>query len=117
MSIRKSLPVIGLALLAATPFVAHAGAGSKATKACVQAFVDTYVPHAKKVNLRISEPPLRPLTYAPRKVVVALSAHLPDGTELATARCVANVKGDVMVLDNPPPSTYLASADFVVGLK
>lgn len=117
MSVRKPLAVLGVAILAATPFLAQASPITKATDACVQAFVDTYLPKAKKVRVRIVDGAATPLDYFPKRFTIALSAHTRSGQELATARCVASGKGQVIVIDNPPPEEYMANADFVVGLK
>lgn len=117
MSIRKPLAILSVAILAATPFLAQASPIGKATDACVQAFVDTYLPQARKVRVRIVDGAPAPLDYFPKRFTIALSAHTRSGQELATARCVASGKGQVIVLDNPLPEEYVATADFVVGLK
>ncbi|MFC4309609.1 hypothetical protein ACFPN2_11010 [Steroidobacter flavus] len=117
MSIHKPLAVVSLAILASTPFLAQASPLHKATDACVSAFVDTYLPNAKKVRIRVVDGAASPLDYFPKQFTIALSAYTRSGQEVATARCVASNKGQVIVLDNPPPAEYVASADFVVGLK
>jgi hypothetical protein len=117
MSVRKALAVAGVTMLASTPLLAQASPIHRATDACVQAFVDTYLSNAKKVRVRVVEGPAAPLEYFPKKFTIALSAYTRSGQEVAAARCVASGKGQVLVLDNPPPEEYVASADFVVGLK
>jgi hypothetical protein len=117
MSFHKPLALVGVAILASTPFLAQASPLHKATNACVSAFVDTYLSQARKVRVRVVDGAASPLDYFPKQFTIALSAYTRSGKEVATARCVASNKGQVLVLDNPPVEEYLATADFVVGLK
>lgn len=118
MNIQKAVAVSALALLTAAPLTAMADSGRKATQACIQAFVDTYVPKGRTVRLHVVEPPESPLHAFPRQYTIALSARLArSGLELASARCVASPRGDVIVLDSPPLESYAAKADFVVSLQ
>ncbi|HKE96056.1 MAG TPA: hypothetical protein VKB34_17240 [Povalibacter sp.] len=114
MSIRIPIAVSGLALLAALPFAAYAGAGARAADACVDAFVSTYVPKDRAVRVRIVEPAASPVDFFARRYTFALSASLHNGEEFVTARCVANARGEVVVLDNP---VVLASAKSAVKLR
>ena len=116
MNIRKAVAASSLILLAATPWAAQAGEG-RATDSCIKAFVDNYVPAGHKVTVRKSGPVATPLTYFVRQYTIALSAQYASGQEIATARCVANPRGDVIVLDRPPVESYVAKADVKVELK
>jgi hypothetical protein len=49
---------------------------------------------------------------------VARAAHsMRSGDLIAQARRVASARGKVIVLDNPEPWSYVASADFAITLK
>jgi hypothetical protein len=118
MNIRKVITLSGLVALAAAPFVAHADGPGKATDACIQAFVDQYVPKGHTVHVRKKMVAPSNLDSYMRRYTIALSATLAtSGTELASARCVVSSGGNVIVLDSPPLETYASTADFVVKLK
>ena len=118
MNISKAVAVSGLILVAAAPFAAQAGGMGKATDACVAAFVETYVPAGHKVRIQKGSYAGSPLEYSSKQYIVALSARFArSGQEIAQARCVASARGDVIVLDRPPPETYVARADVKVELK
>ena len=51
MSIRSRVLITGLVVMAA-PFAVQANGASRAADACVQAFVETYVPKDKQVQVR-----------------------------------------------------------------
>ena len=112
MSIRRAVAVSGLIVLAAAPFAAQAEGSAKATQACIDAFVEAYVPEGHAVRVQTSEPAAGPLVYFVKQYTIALSAHYSrSGQEIAQARCVASRRGDVIVLDRPPVETYIAKAD------
>jgi len=101
MNIRKVFAISGLALLAAAPFAAHAGAAAKANDACIQAFVDAYLPKDSAVRVRKAGPSASPLRIYSRQYTLDLSANVTaTGNELVTARCVANLNGEVLKLQN-----------------
>ena len=93
MNIRKVAAVSSLALLIAAPFAARADAEGKAADACVQAFVDAYLPKGHTVRVRKTGAAASPLNIYSRRYTVELTAH--RGDELVTARCVADGGGVV----------------------
>lgn len=113
--------IFALVALAVVPFATQAEPrGDVVVDACVKAFVDTYLPAhpVKQVNKQAPAPGPVDTYYAPRQYLVALSARgARSGDLLAQARCVANRKGMVIVLDSPPVDEYVARADFVVSLR
>lgn len=113
--------IFALVALAVVPFVTQAEPrGDAVVDACVKAFVDTYLPAhpVKQVNKQAPAPGPIDTYYAPRHYLIALSAHgVRSGNLLAQARCVANRRGVVIVLDNPPADEYVSRADFVVSLR
>jgi len=118
MNIHKAVALSGLVALAAAPFVAQAGGPGKATDACIQAFVDQYVPKGHTVRVHKKMPVPSNLDSFVRRYTIALSATLAtSGAELASARCVVSSGGEVIVLDSPPVASYAANADFAVKLK
>jgi hypothetical protein len=101
MNIRKVVAISGLALLTATPFATHAGAAAKASDACIQAFVDAYLPKDSAVRVRKLGPAPGPLRFYSRQYTIDLSANAgATGAELVTARCVANTSGEVLTLNS-----------------
>lgn len=100
-----------------TPLASEASAPQAALDACVKAFTTTYLPgHALRATRTVSSPStlmlIRPTEYS-----IALSARgVTSGKILAEARCVANGKGLVLVLDQPTEN-YTAQADFVFTLR
>jgi len=101
MNIRKVVAISGLALLGAASFAANAGGAAKASDACIQAFVDTYLPKDTAVRVRKVGPATSPLRIYSRQYTVELAAHAgTTGNELVTARCVANLSGEVLTLEN-----------------
>lgn len=116
MSHSKWLASFGLLALVTAPVASYAGA-DRAVHACVKSFVDTYLPgRTVRVRKEIEAPSLhrrREDTYT-----IALAAHgAKSGKLFAQARCVASARGDVVVLDNLPLDSHVASADFTVALK
>jgi len=101
MNIRKVVAISGLALFAAAPFAANAGGQAKASNACIQAFVDSYLPKDSTVRVHNVRSAAGPLHFYARSYTLDLSAQAgASGEELATARCVANLNGEVIALHN-----------------
>jgi len=118
MNIRKLVAISGLALLATAPFAANAGGAGKASDACVQAFVDAYLPKDKAVRVRKEGPTASPMHIYSRQYTIELSAHVSaTGNELVTARCVANANGEVLTLANTTVEKKGAAPGFVATLK
>ena len=91
MSIRSLVVIAGMAALTAAPLSAHADGADRAADACIQAFVDTYLPKDRQVKVRTVSPVSGPLGAYTKRYTVDLSARLSrSGTELVTARCVAS---------------------------
>ena len=104
MSIRNVAAACGLIVMSATPFAAHAGGPDTAADACIQAFVDTYLPNATPMQIRTLSPVPGPLGVYIKKYTIDLSARLArGGEELVTARCIADANGRVIALDRQPP--------------
>lgn len=112
---RTALAMIGTLMLAATPLASYAGP-NQAFDACVKSFVETYIPKDRVVRVRKQHPPAGPLdalSYRKNVYTIALSAGgARSGKEIAQARCVASNNCQVIVLDSPPPDTYVSEADF-----
>jgi len=118
MKIRKVLAISGLALLTAAPFAANAGASARASNACIQAFVDAYLPKESAVRVRNVGPVANPLRIYSRQFTLDLSARTSaTGNELVTARCVANLSGEVIALDNTTPLKARVEPGVVARLK
>lgn len=115
MKAHMTLAMVGTLVLAAAPIASHAGS-NKAINACVKSFVANYVPKDRVIRVHRYVPAPGPLSLLlDRKgtYTVALAARgKTSGKEIAQARCVANGRGDVIVLDSPPVDTYVADADF-----
>jgi hypothetical protein len=118
MSIRSVAGVLGLIALGAAPIAAQANGSAKAVDACVQAFVDNYLPKDQPVQVhKLSQSP-GPLSLYTRHFTVSLTAHVStNGTQLATARCVANSKGQVLELEAKTASVEIAAAQVPSVLK
>ena len=117
MSIRSLVVIAGMAALTAAPLSAHADGADRAADACIQAFVDTYLPKDRQVKVRTVSPVSGPLGAYTKRYTVDLSARLSrSGTELVTARCVASATGQVIVLDNPS-TTFPVASSGAVSLK
>lgn len=113
---RIPIALSGLLVLASAPLVSQASPADRAVNACVQAFVEAQVPKDRIVHVvKDRQSSLMDRFHRQRAYTIALTAQgKQSGKVLAQARCVANVRGEVIVLDSPPPSTYVAQADFVV---
>lgn len=102
MKIHTLVAVSGLLALGATPFAAHAYGSETAADACMQAFVDTYLPKDRMVKVR------RPSTsssvgYFTRRYTIDLRARLSrSGDEIVSARCVASADGRIIELASLP---------------
>lgn len=115
MKARMSLAMAGTLVLAATPLASYASS-NQALDACVKAFVANYIPKESVVRVYKHRPtpgPLAILLDRKGTYTIALTARgKRSGEEIAQARCVANSRGDVIVMDSPPADTYVAKADF-----
>jgi hypothetical protein len=117
MNVRKIVTLSVLIALAAAPFASYADGADNAMNACVKTFLQTYLPD-RVVQVRKLAPAPGPLdVYAKRasSYTIALTAHGARTRErLAEARCVADARGEVIVLDQPPVETYAANADYAI---
>jgi hypothetical protein len=117
----KTAALIAAVVVAAAPLASEARPGPPtAVDACVKSFIDSHLSnHAvREVKKRI--PASGPLEayYSPRKYTIALAAYgAESGRVLAQARCVADKRGVVIVLDSPPEDEYVARADFTVVIR
>ena len=103
MSIRSLVLASGLIALSATPLAAQAGGSERAADACIQAFVDTYLPKDRQVKVRNLSPVAGPLGAYTKRYTIELSARLVhSGADFVTARCVASATGRVIFLDSLP---------------
>ena len=101
MSIRSVVVVSGLLALSSAPLTAHADGSDRAADACIQAFVDAYLPKDRQLRIRTLSPVPGPLGAFTKRYTIDLSARLSrSGTELVTARCVASATGQVITLDS-----------------
>lgn len=98
MSIRSRVFITGLFTLAA-PFAAQANGADRAADACIQAFVETYVPKDKQVQVRKLLAVSGPTSLYSRRYTIDLSTRLTRDGDALTARCVASPEGRVITLD------------------
>ena len=118
MNIRTILAVSSLALLTAVPLAARAGGEDRASDACIQAFIDAYLPKDRTVRVKKIGPAAGPLHVYARQYTVALSAQLGGIEEgLVTALCVANGNGDILTLDGPTIEPKGATPGLVATTK
>jgi hypothetical protein len=116
----KTVALAALATFAVAPIAGQAAPAPKtAFNACVKAFVSAYLPgrivHTTKAN---DSGQLTTLSLTQNKYTIALTARGVDtGTVLAEARCVADGKGIVLVLDQPATLDYVARADFRADIR
>lgn len=119
MNIRKTVALSGLVALAAVSPATYADGADKAINACVKTFIDTYLP-GRTAQVRTLKPSPGPLDiYAKRasSYTIALTAHgARSGEKLAEARCVADARGEVVVLDQPPLEIHAANAHYAVTI-
>lgn len=119
MSFKKSA-LTALIVVAAAPFTAHAaGPGAAAAfNACTKAFVETYLPNRvvrQQSTIEFTRSPLE--FWNVRKYTIALRAlGATSGEVVAEARCIADRKGVVLVLDTPPTQEYVAHANITATL-
>ena len=104
MNIRSLVAVSALVTLGVAPLAAQAHGSQKAADACIQAFVDNYLPKNHPVNVRRQLVPSSPLgTYA-HEYTIDLSARLArSGNQLVSVRCTANSAGQIIAMEGPPP--------------
>ena len=114
MNIRSLLAFSGLLALGAAPFTAHAYGSDTAADACMQAFVDTYLPKDRTVKLRRPSLSAGPTVTYTKRYTIDLSARLSrSGDELVAARCVATADGRVIEIADlraPVKGTELAAS-------
>ena len=109
MKLRRLIAVPAMLALGATPFAAHAYGSDTAASACIQAFVDTYLPKDRTVQVRRLPPGHSLGTYS-RQFTNDLSARLSrSGNELVAARCVASAGGEVLELQSLPATPAAGS--------
>lgn len=119
MSIRQTLlgrtaAAVALASLIATPLVAQAVGPDRALDACIDAFVDRYLPdHAVTVTKRVPAPgPLDAFVRRDHLTIVLDARSKSSGEQLAKATCVASRRGDVIVLEKSATPEHFITADF-----
>ncbi|HEX5160740.1 MAG TPA: hypothetical protein VFV88_03405 [Steroidobacteraceae bacterium] len=94
----RRLLITGLLALGAMPFAAQADGSTRAADACIQAFVDTYLPKDRQVKVRkLPHSPNLLGVYA-KRYTIDLSARV-SRDEIVSARCVASPGGQVLALD------------------
>ena len=98
MRFRSRVLVTGLLTLGAMPFAAQADASTRAADACIQAFVDTYLPKDRQVKVRKLPHSPNVLGVYSKRYTIDLSARV-SRDEIVNARCVASPSGQVLVLD------------------
>ena len=117
MNVRSLAIVSGLLALTTAPLTAHADGSDRAADACIQAFVDAYLPKDRQLTFRTLSPATSPLGAYTKRYTIDLSARLSrSGTELVTARCVASATGEVIALDRATDDVPVASSR-VTALK
>ena len=120
MSLKKAA-LFAAVVVASAPLASEARQGpSAAVDACVKSFVESYLPERTVREVKKHIPAAGPIDayYSPREYTVALAAYGADsGKMLAQARCVANNRGVVIVLDSPPSGEDVARADFAITLR
>lgn len=103
MKIRSLAAITGLVALSLAPVAAQAHGSQTATNACVQAFVDNYLPKNHPVSVRKQLVPTSPLGMYQSRYTIDLSARLTrSGTQLVSVRCVASAAGEIIALEGPP---------------
>ena len=116
---KKILP-LALLVFAATPLTSQAATNGADTAidACIKAFVSTYLPnHPVRVTKTVTTPSAVPLVLQPRKYTIDLNARgSVSGAVIAEARCIADNRGIVLILDTPPANDF-GNADFVARLN
>jgi len=121
MSFKKYALTALIVVAAAAPFTTQAaGPGAAAAfNACTKAFVDTYLPNRvvrQQSTIDFTRSPLE--FWNVRKYTIALRAlGATSGEVVAEARCIADRKGVVLVLDTPPTQEYVAHANITATLR
>ncbi|HYJ42079.1 MAG TPA: hypothetical protein VEW08_14900 [Steroidobacteraceae bacterium] len=106
MKIRSPAAVFSLIALVATPFAAHANGSTRATDACIRAFVDSYLLKDRPMQVQKLSSVQGAQSFYGKRYTIALNARLAsNGTELVTAQCVASTNGEVISLDLAPATT------------
>ena len=103
MNIRTLVAVAGLAALGAAPLAAQAHGSQKAADACIQAFVDNYLPKNHPVTVRRQLLPSSPLAAYAKHYTIDLRARLArSGNQIVSVRCTADSAGQIIALEGPP---------------
>lgn len=111
MTIRTLVLMPGLLALGLAPLTAHADGADKAANACIQAFVDNYLPKNRPVQVRNLLPAAGAVGNYTRRYTIELTARLTHtGTELVTARCTASTSGKIIDIDAVVSDASIASA-------
>lgn len=118
MSIKR-YSLAAIVLLAAAPYSSEAAGPEAAFNACTKAFVNTYLPNRivrQQKTVDAAHSPLE-LRYTRTYTIALRAVGATSHTVLAEARCIADKKGLVLVLDTPPTRDYLAQADYTASLQ
>ena len=97
MNIRSLVAIPALLALGMAPLAAQAHGSQKAADACIQAFVDNYLPRNHRVNVRRQLSPSNPLGAYATRYTIDLTARLAHGGDrLVSVRCTADAAGKVI---------------------
>ena len=112
MNIRTLVAFSGLLALGAAPLTSYASGSSKAADACIQAFIDTYLPKDRPVQVRKLPPASQGVlnSFSKRYTIELRARAARSGTEIVTAQCVANAAGEVLKIDSATFVTTLTTA-------
>ena len=103
MKFRSLAAISGLVALSLAPAAVQAHGSQKAADACIQAFVDNYLPKNHPVNVRKQLAPSSPLGMYATQYTIDLKARLSrSGNQLVSVRCVASASGEIIALEGPP---------------
>src|SRR5262245_23054861 len=104
MKSRSLVAISCLVALGVAPLAAQAHGPQKAANACIQAFVDNYLPKNQPVNVRKYVTSSNPLSMYATRYTIELSARRSRASDvLVSVRCVANSAGQVIALEGPAP--------------
>lgn len=118
----KALSLAALFVLGTAPTASHAQTGAQAAlDSCVKSFVETYLPGhpVRKVAKDSPATGILDRFWQSNKYTILLSARGVESRDvIAQARCVADRKGIVIVLDQPSfAALRTLRADFVVSMR
>ncbi|PZN32578.1 MAG: hypothetical protein DIU71_07210 [Proteobacteria bacterium] len=119
MNIGKTVAIAGMFAVSAVPLAASAGP-AQALDACLESYVETYVPAGHPIKLikqRERRAPFTEFSQSSGPYTIAIEARGTESGKLyGSARCIADARGHVIVMDTPPPHTYRALATFTAVL-